>query len=66
MNSFFPPKFSPNSVEQWVRGFTTNLLAMSLNPAWDFKFFTFPPKNFKRIFGLNIAKFETSKLVKVF
>lgn len=46
-----------NSVAQWVRGFTTNLLIMGLNLARDLK-------NFKTYFSVEYHKFEISKPVK--
>lgn len=53
MNSSFPLtpllKLSPNSITQWVRGFTTNLQVMSSKRTWNLKIFTFS-KSFKTFF----------------
>lgn len=63
--SFFPNIVtSPNSEAQWVRGFTTNLLVMSWNPARSLTIFTFP-NIFKAIFWQRIIKLLNSKPVKI-
>lgn len=45
------PRLLPYRVVQWVRGITTNLLVMSLNPAWNSTIFIFP-KIFKTYFSV--------------
>lgn len=47
----FLPRLLLYRVAQWVRGITTNVLVMSLNPARNSKFFIFFQKFFKHIFG---------------